>query len=86
MQRVRKAPSADPQTPIVPQWVKYILTTANTWKGPIGDFELTVERDPGELLTFCWDGPVSKVGPHRFRARAMDFRPTKELTLYFVKP
>lgn len=68
-------------------WVRYILTTANTWKGPIGDFTLIVERRPGELVNFCWDGPVEKVGPDSFRATAKDFRPTKELTLYFqAKP
>ena len=67
-------------------WISYILTTANTWKGPIEDFELIVERDPGDLVTFCWDGPVEKIAPDRFRAKALDFRPTKELTVYFCPP
>jgi len=67
-------------------WVRYILTTANTWKTPIRDFELTVERDPGELITFCWDGPVEKTGANTFRARRADFVPTKELTVYFLQP
>lgn len=68
-------------------WVRYILTTANTWKGPIGDFTLVVERKPGELVNFCWDGPVEKIGPNTFRATAKTFRPTKELTVYFqAKP
>lgn len=80
------AGTMDPQPPIPTDWVKYILTTANTWKGPIGEFELTVERDPGELVTFCWDGPVTKVGSHRFQAKTKGFRPTRELTIYFVKP
>ncbi len=66
-------------------WVRYILTTANTWKGPIRDFELIVERNPDELVTFCWDGPVEKVGADRFRAARKDFRPGKELTVYFVR-
>lgn len=65
-------------------WVRYILTTANTWKGPIRNFELIVERNPDELVTFCWDGPVEKVGPNRFRAVRKDFHPEKELTVYFV--
>jgi len=66
-------------------WVRYILTTANTWKGPIRDFELIVERNPDELVTFCWDGPVEKVGADRFRTVQKDFRPEKELTVYFVR-
>lgn len=65
-------------------WVRYILTTANTWKGPIQDFELIVERDPGDLVTFCWDGPVERIGPDRFRARRQGFRPEKDLTVYYV--
>ena len=64
-------------------WVRYILTTANTWNGPIGDFTLIVERQPGELVNFCWDGPVEKLSPTTFRATAKDFHPTKELTVYF---
>lgn len=68
------------------EWVRYILTTANTWKTPIVDFELTVERDPGELVTFCWDGPVEKAGTNTFRARMKDLVPSKELTVYFLQP
>ena len=64
-------------------WVSYILTTANTWKTPIRDFELLVERSPGELVTFCWDGPIERLGADTFRARVKDFIPSKELTVYF---
>lgn len=67
-------------------WVRYILTTANTWKTPIRDFELVVERDPGEFVSFCWDGPVEKIGANTFRARMKDFVPSKELTVYFLQP
>lgn len=67
-------------------WVRYILTTANTWQIPIRDFELVVERDPGELITFCWDGPVEKTGVNTFLARKKDFIPSKELTVYFLQP
>jgi hypothetical protein len=67
-------------------WVSYILKTANTWKTPILDFELIVERDAGELVTFCWDGPVEKTGANTFRARVKGFIPGKDLTVYFVQP
>jgi hypothetical protein len=67
-------------------WVRYILTTANTWKGPIEDFELIVEKEPGDLMTFCWDGPVEKIAPNRYRARMKRFRPSEELTIYFCPP
>ncbi|HEY6373419.1 MAG TPA: DUF4424 family protein [Candidatus Sulfotelmatobacter sp.] len=48
-------------------YVDFILTTANTWKTPIEDFTLIVERphwknnrgesDLGDYVSFCWDGP-----------------------------
>lgn len=74
------------RTSVFGRWVRYILTTANTWKTPIRDFELIVERDPGEFITFCWDGPVEKIGANTFRARVKDFIPVKELTVYFLQP
>jgi hypothetical protein len=51
-------------------WVKYILTTANTWQTPIEDFEVVIERPEGKKVSFCWVGKVV-VAPgqadHRFR-------------------
>jgi hypothetical protein len=67
-----------------PFWVDYILTTANTWHTPIHDFELVIEREPRELITFCWDGPVERISENKFRARIKDFVPNKELRVYFL--
>jgi Domain of unknown function (DUF4424) len=44
-------------------YVDFILTTANTWKTPIEDFTLIVERPHSkgareDLVSFCWNGPV----------------------------
>lgn len=63
--------------------VQYILTTANTWKKPIRDFELRVEPD-GRIATFCWDGKVQRTGA-TLVARARDFEPRRELTVYFIR-
>ncbi|MDX9974661.1 MAG: DUF4424 family protein, partial [FCB group bacterium] len=70
-------------------WVKYILTTANTWQGPIRDFELIVKK-PGKnpenyITTFSWDGPVERIDATTFRARKTDFEPKQELTVYFLR-
>lgn len=65
--------------------VEYILTTANTWKKPIRDFELVVERDPLDIVSFCWDGKVVADGATRFVARAKDFEPKRELDIYFIR-
>jgi len=65
------------------EWVKYILTTANTWKTPIRDFELIVERPARQFVSFCWEGNVEKLSNTRFRATAHDFVPNQELLVYF---
>jgi hypothetical protein len=67
-------------------WVNYILTTANTWQTPIEDFELVVEGKQGDLLSFCWDGPVEKIGPAKIRAKLQNFIPKDELKVYFLSP
>jgi hypothetical protein len=65
------------------EWVSYILTTANTWQAPINDFLLTVSANPGEVVSFCWDGKIEKVGS-TFKAQKSDFVPEKELKIYFL--
>jgi uncharacterized protein DUF4424 len=71
------------------QWVDYILTTANSWKTPIGDFQIVIEKSgPGFLrgksfVSFCWDGPVEKLDDLHFIARAKNFVPKRELHIAF---
>jgi hypothetical protein len=73
------------------EWVDYILTTANNWKGPIKDFELVVDRPAAEpakskwYVSFCWDGPVDRSSPEHFVARATNFVPKKELHVAFLR-
>ncbi len=66
------------------QWVDFILTTANSWKRPIEDFTLIVERtDPKDTVSFCWGGPVTKVDANHFQAHATNLVPGKELHIGF---
>lgn len=65
--------------------VAYVLTTANTWKTPIRDFELVVEHREGEQVAFCWEGRVQPAGPRTLRSRLQDFVPGKELTVFFFR-
>lgn len=88
--QARAVASAQPGKPaghrwFTVRWVNYILSTARSWKTPIPDFELIVEGPAASLVTFCWDGRVEKVGESRFRAKAKDFVPSKELTVYFLQ-
>lgn len=69
-------------------YVDYILTTANTWKMPIEDFTLIVERShwrnsAAGYVSFCWDGAVSKIDADHFSARAINLVPSKELRIGF---
>jgi Domain of unknown function (DUF4424) len=71
-------------------YVNYILTSANSWKTPIKDFELIVEatnsgsNDPVRAA-FCWDGPIKKGDANHFYAKANNFVPKKELAVYFFR-
>jgi len=70
------------------EYVDFILTTANTWKTPIEDFSLIVERphlkdDSGDFVSFCWNGPITKSDSDHFVAKATDFVPKKELRIGF---
>lgn len=73
-------------------YIDFILTTANTWKTPIEDFTLIVERphskDPKHhsfaiYVSFCWDGPIEKIDSDHFLTHAVNFVPKKELTIGF---
>jgi hypothetical protein len=73
-------------------WVDYILTTANTWKTPIKDFELVVERPRAEsaifragqwFVSFCWDSQVKRLDTDHFVAHSINFLPKRELHVSF---
>lgn len=67
--------------------VGYILTTGANWAKPIERFSLTVERDKGELVSFCWDGKgkVQKVGDGKFKVTETNFIPKHDLDIAFIK-
>lgn len=74
-----------------PSWVDFILTSANTWKRPIGDFTLITERgkpeieDTQRLVSFCspTGAKVEKIDASRFRVHLTNFIPTSELHIGF---
>jgi len=70
-------------------WIDYILTSANTWKTPIKDFELIVERPASAnrskwFVNLCWDGPITRLDENHFSAKAENFVPKRELTVLFL--
>jgi hypothetical protein len=65
-------------------WVDYILTTANNWKMPIGQFELIIEGNLQVLRTsLCWDGKLQRKDATHLSAVVKNFVPRKELRVAF---
>ena len=66
--------------------IDYVVTTANTWKGPIGRFRMTVDKGNAKnIVSFCGDG-VKKTGPTTFTLERRNYRPQREIKVLVVKP
>lgn len=66
--------------------IRYVLMTGNNWAGPIGKFELTVDKlDPEAVVSFCMDG-VKKISPTQFRVERENFTPERDLAVLVVTP
>ena len=67
-------------------FLDYVLTTANTWKGPINTFHLTIDKGKADnILSLCIDG-LRKTGPTRFEMEQNNFTPHGDLRLMIVSP
>jgi hypothetical protein len=80
---------ADQNNSVPLAWVDFILTTANTWKTPIEDFTLIVERPHAKdarqnYVSFCWDGPVAKIDADHLSAHTQNLVPKKELRIGYI--
>ncbi|MEQ1752887.1 MAG: DUF4424 family protein [Micropepsaceae bacterium] len=65
--------------------IDYVLTTANTWKGPIGHFRLTIDKgSPRNIVSFCGTG-VRKTGATTFVVEARNFKPTQDIKVLIVQ-
>ncbi len=71
---------------VVHHALSYILTTGANWAKPISNFKLTVERDPNELVSFCWKGKgkVKKVSATTFEIKETNFVPTHDFDVAFI--
>lgn len=64
----------------------YVLRTANSWAGPIGDFRLTLDKGaPQNVISLCIDG-IEKTGATTFEVRKKDFTPDRDLDILIVTP
>jgi hypothetical protein len=62
--------------PFTESWLSYIWSTGANWGGPIGEFQLVIDKGREDsLVSFCWDGEVEKIAPTQFEMRAENFVP-----------
>jgi hypothetical protein len=79
-----KADNPDFQAPYAEQRIDYILKTGANWSGPIGDFELTIDKGaPDALLSFCGTD-VKRISPTRFQMHQKDFSPEGNLSVLIM--
>lgn len=69
--------------------IDYILTTANHWKQPIGEFHLIIEGGPelekNTRPSTCFEGKsLVKVKDNRYEITIKDFVPREEVKVYFL--
>jgi hypothetical protein len=69
---------------LVERQIRYILTTANNWSGPVRKFHLTILADsPDDLVLSCM--PLRRTGPSRYELSRSDFRPEKDLDVLLLQ-
>jgi hypothetical protein len=81
--RLPKKPAQD--VALFERNIKYILTTANNWSGPIRDFHLDIDSEnPDDIVLTCLPS-VKKVSPTRYELNLSNFRPDRELDLLILQ-
>lgn len=76
--------AAGPNAAYSEVWISYVLTSGANWKGPIGDFRMSIDKgSPDALVSFCADG-VKKVAPTVFEVAKKDFTPTRDVKVLII--
>jgi len=86
LDRVRKNhPKKKDEIEFYERQIQYILTTANTWQGPIKNFHLTVTTDHSyDVLVSC-EKDLKQTAATRYEALRMNFHPNHELDLLILQ-
>jgi hypothetical protein len=65
--------------------IRYVLKTGRNWKGPIGEFKLTVDKGaPANIVSFCAAG-VKKSGPTTFVVEKQNWEPDEDLAVMILQ-
>ena len=62
----------------------YILTTANTWDGPIGTFNLTIKKNNSKFVFLCTKFDLRKDAKGDFQATVKNYQPASNLYIAFT--
>jgi hypothetical protein len=65
-------------------YIDYVLSTATTWKGPIGRFKLTVDKGRSQNIVSMCMGGFEKTGPTTFTTWRRNFEPAKDLKILIL--
>jgi hypothetical protein len=66
--------------------LKYVLTTAENWLGPIQKFNLKVEKpSPDALVSLCAES-IKKTSPTSFELTEENYSPRGDLNVLFLQP
>ncbi len=80
--RIQRAP----QAMLSGYELKYVLTTAGNWLGPIQKFRLTVDKSSDNaLVSLCAKG-IKRAGPTTYVMSEENYGPTEDLMILFVEP
>jgi hypothetical protein len=63
----------------------YILTTANTWDGPIGTFNLTIKKGNKKFLFLCTKLDLKKNAQGDFQAYVKNYTPEANLNIAYTE-
>ncbi len=65
-------------------YLDYVLKTARTWNGPIGEFKLTIDKGAADsVISLCIDG-IKKTGPTTFVVEKKNFTPEKDISILLI--
>jgi hypothetical protein len=82
--RVKQKKTAERDLNYSMSWVSYVLKSGATWKGPIKDFRMVVDKgNEDTLVSFCAEG-VKKISPTQFEVVKKDFEPKKDIDVLFL--
>jgi hypothetical protein len=84
IQSLRKVNKSEFGPPYNEQRIDYILKTGASWSGPIGNFELTVDKGTSDaLVSFCGKN-VKKISTTQFQMQQKDFLPEGDLAVLIL--